>query len=318
MGGGQLKILLAVFALGMVGAAGVFLAYMWEKKWKPEKEVRDELVQDKEDEERETPDLGKKQYEFAIEAIRNDDITAARTHLGFILEHYPDSSAFPEAKRILGELNVDQLLSAEPGPGKVEYTVKRGKFLSIIARESLCTIDYILRANGKNTDKIRIDEKLWVAPLLFTIEINVTDKTLTVYRLVDPPEDSRNDEPAGEDGEPAEEPEPVEEFFKEYPILDINIPAQIKIPLETVVSSRPAWNGSKRAEFNTPEYHNSHRWLQTKRVGILIQEMVDDLENATEDKRTGFLLSRADSRELYTYIRPGTVIRVVRSPEPLN
>ncbi|MFT5467347.1 MAG: LysM repeat protein [Verrucomicrobiales bacterium] len=312
MGSSQLKILLAVFALGMLGAAGVFVAYMWEIKWKPEQQVVEELTKDKENVKRKKPDLGLKQYKFALDALKKHDIPGARVHLGFILDHYKDSAKYSDAKRILGELNVDELLSAEPGRGKVEYLVKSGDALTLIARRNQCTIDYIIRANAKSNDIIRIGEKLWVAPLMFVIEANITDKILTVYRLVEEPTDPAAPQVEEPDGETPAEPKLIEEFFTEYPILDVNIPGQVKIPLTTVISSRPALIESGIARFNQANYHLSHRFMHTKRVGILIQEMVDDLENATEDKRMGMLLSREDNREIYTYIRAGSVLRVVK------
>ena len=315
MGGSQLKILLAVFALGCLGAAGVLVAYMWEKKYKPEILAVEEIRQDKGKAavERPAPDPGKKQFGHAVSALKNGQIEEAKKHLSFILQYYQDSSTYAEAKRVLGELNVDQLLSPEPGPGKIEYTVKRGDALTLIARRNQCTIDYILRANARSSDIIRIGDKLWVAPLLFAMEANLTDKTLMVYRLVEAPTPPAA-AGAGDGGEVAEdaEPELVEEFFKEYPILDTNIPPQIAVPLTTSISNKPAWLGSKRASFSSADYHVSHRWLQTKRNGVLIQEMVEDIENATEDRKLGLLMSGPDSREIFTYIRIGTELRVVK------
>lgn len=313
MGGSQLKILLAVFALGCLGAAGVLVTYMWEKKYKPEIMAIDSVEQDKKKAvtDRPPPDPGKKQFEHAVAAIQNSEIPEAKKHLSFILKYYEDSSTFDEAKRVLGELNVDQLLSPEPGPGKVEYTVKSGDALTLIAKRNSCTIDYILRANARTSDIIRIGDKLWVAPLQFAMEADLTKKTLTVYRLVEAETEPAAAETGGEVAEETE-PELVEQFFKEYPILDSNIPAQIKVPLTTTISSKPAWIGSKRASFNSSSYHESHRWLQTKRIGVLIQEMVDDLENATEDRKLGLLMTGPDSREIYTYIRNGTELRIVK------
>ena len=319
MGGSQLKILLAVFALGLLGAAGVLVAYMWEKKYKPEIEAVQDLEADKQLEPtaRPLPDPGKKQYAYAMEAIRNGELDEARKHLTFILKYYEDSSTFHEAKRVLGELNVDELLSPSEGPGKLEYTVKSGDALTLIARRNHTTIDYILRVNGRTSDIIRIGDKLWVTPLQFSLEANVSDKTLTVYRLMRP-EGETEPNPATETGgegddEDAEDTSNLEEvFFKEYPIQDINIPPQVSVPLTTAISAKPAWNGSKRAEFSYASYHESNRWLQTSRPGVLIQESVADQDNAAEDRKLGFLMSGPDSRELYTYIRVGTELRVVK------
>lgn len=305
MGGSQFKILLAVFALGLIGAAAVLVSYMWEKRYKPEILAVKEVAAEKEAENRPPPpDAGKKQFANAIAALKAGDSDQAKEHLSFILQFYQDSEAHQDSKRILGQMNIDELFSPAPGPGKIEHTIKSGDALVKIARDYQCTIDYIMRTNGSTGSIIHIGDKLWVAPLLFSLEVNLTNKTLTVFRLTS----AAPDDPAAAG---AEETKLEEVFFKEYQILDVNLPPTVTAPLTTSITSKPAWNGPKRAVFTSSSYHTSHRWLQTGRMGVLIQEMPADLENAPEERKFGILLSGADARELYNYIRVDAELRVV-------
>jgi len=65
------------------------------------------------------------------------------------MRYYPESAKFVEAKRILGEINLDLLISESPAPWKDKYTVKSGDpGLAAIASRHKTTVDFIMRANG--------------------------------------------------------------------------------------------------------------------------------------------------------------------------
>jgi len=298
--GQQLKILLGVVAAGFLGSAMVGAAYYWEKVVKPQREVSQRMEVRERDGFSAKPDPGRKEYAAARELIRGGDLFAARERLAYLMRYYSDSVKYDEAKRILGEINVDLLVSTSPAPGKVHYTVQRGDSLSRIASQYGCTLDFIMRANGRKNTILQVGDKLWVAPLHFALEADVSERTLTAYRT------SR--------GKPSDPPaESGEEFFKEYPIVELDLPPTVPIPYETSISEKTAWAGSRPMGFSVsrPSYHTAHRWLQTRKPGLVIQPVPEDLENASFEKRTGILLAEGDLKELYTIIRTGTPLRLV-------
>ncbi len=293
----QFKILIAVIIFGILAGASIITAFYWEKVLKPERMAVKELKRTSAALEVEAPDPGRKEFESAIELIRAGNLAAAQERLAYLMRFYPDSSKYAEARRIAGEINLDLLLSDSPAPFKVEYTVQSGDALSKIASRYQCTLDFIMRANGRTGTVIHIGDKLWVAPLVFVLEADLSARRLTVHRL-------SKDEASGGT---------LESFFKDYPILDANLPPTIRLPSSYEIEDKPAWLGTRRARFTDPRYHLAHRWLQTGKPGLVIQAIPENLEEASFEKKTGILLDPGDMKELYTYIRTGTTLRLTGS-----
>ncbi len=76
------------------------------------------------------------------------------------LTRYPDSSHRDEAETLLGDINYSELLSAEPGPGKMEYIVQRGDVLDRVAHKTKSDPELIFQANGLDRIMLRIGQKL--------------------------------------------------------------------------------------------------------------------------------------------------------------
>lgn len=308
MARGQFQILFGVIALLIFAGSVVALAYYWERVFKPDRAAVIKLETDpKKKVIVETVDPGKKEFQYAVEAIKKDDFATASSHLEKIMRFYNDSGKFYEAKRILGEINVDLLFADATGPGKSEYTVRSGDALASIASRNNTTIDYIMRANQRSGTMIHPGDKLWVSPLSFTLKVNLKAKTLTVFRI---------DKPAGKEigGETAASGGAAqiaaETFFKEYPLVEVNLPPTIKVPQDTSISNKQAWQDGKQIPFSDPRYYQSHKWLSTSRPGLLVQAAPLDPETATIERKTGILLNAWDMAELYTYIRTGTTLRL--------
>ncbi len=303
----QLKILSGVIALIILGGAIVLMAYYWEKVLRPEKVAMREVEAVKVGETNLLPpDPGLKPFYAAVESIRAQNWDSAREQLAYLMRYYPDSSKYAEAKRMLGEINLDQLLSPAPMPGKVEHTIRSGDYFSVLQKRYQTTIDYILRTNGRTTHFVRIGEKLWVMPLHFALQANLTDKTLTVFKV----EEVQPQVAAAGDNSSSAIPEKKEVFFKEYKIVDANFPPTVSVPHTTKISSKPAWLGEKQAKFDQPEYHFAQKWLQTSKIGVAIKSAPEDMENATETRKMGILVSPSDMSELFTYVRVGAPLRL--------
>tara|TARA_R110002096_G_scaffold147671_19_gene307756 strand:+ start:21153 stop:22082 length:930 start_codon:yes stop_codon:yes gene_type:complete len=302
----QLKILSGVIALIILGGAVVLMAYYWEKVLRPEKVAIQKVEAVKVgDIVAPPPDPGLKPFEAAVQHIKAEEWEQARSQLYYLMRYYPDSSKYEESKRILGEINADLLLSSSPMPGKIQHTVRSGDYFTVLQKKYSTTIDFILRANSRTTHFVRIGDKLWVMPLYFAMDADLQNRKLTVYRV-----EEVTPEVAAVGGTEAAAPEKQEVFFKEYSIVDVNLPPTVSVPYSTKVNSKPAWLGNKRASFEQAEYHLAQKWLQTSKVGVAIKAAPEDIENATEDRKMGILMSPSDMSELFTYVRVGAPLRL--------
>lgn len=281
---GRLKLVFAFFSLLILAAALVGVAYYWENVAKPDLEMEKELDKVVTVVEREAPDLGIREFEQIVELLKKGEAMTARERLYYLMEYYPDSSVLPEARRIIGEINSDLLISKIPLDGKVEYTVKSGDALAAIARRHKTTIDYIMRANGRISSVIHPGDRLTMYPLGFVMVIDKSDKAIRLEL----------------DGL----------FFKEYPIVRFALPPQVKAPIKAEIKDRVAWFDENRVLFNNKNYLKSKKWLQTTRQGLIIRA-IDDPSSSGEQEEFGILVAPEDMEEMFTLIRGSTPVRFV-------
>lgn len=230
-------------------------------------------------------DLGRKHYTKSLGYIEEGELISARNELQYMLDIYPDSATIPEAKRVLGEINLDLIISKVPIEGKVEYKVKRGDALSTIARKNKTTIDYIMRANSKTTTLIYPNENLTVFNLACSAEIDLDNSTLTI----------RNGE----------------KFIKEYKILEINLPAQFPKSVTTSISSKVAYLSAtgRTLKFTDSKYLDAMKWIRTGRTGLFIRQLIADKE--IQPKPYGVMVNKPDMEEIFTILRYGSTVKVL-------
>lgn len=281
----RLKLLLAFFALMILATGVAAAAYYWKKFVLPEKEV-EVVISGKSEEEK--PDLGRKHYIRALKFIEEGELLSARNELQYMLDIYPESPTIGEGKRVLGEVNLDLIVSKIPMERKSEYKVKRGDAWSTIARRSRTTYDYMMRANAKTTTYIYPNEDLTVYDLDCSADIDLQNSTLTVRE--------------------------GERFIKEYRILDQNLPSQFPSSTKTTISEKVAWFNGRSVRFTDPNYLQSRKWIRTGRNGLFIQQQIEEEEVEDQSKKPyGVMVSEADMQELFTILRGGATVRVVSS-----
>jgi len=300
----RIKLVLAFFALVILCAGVLVAAWFYKNIVAPEQAIVEKI------EERRTapakdlpppPDLGKRQFAKAVDLLKDGELQAAREQLYYVMQYYPDSATFEAAKRIVGEINVDLLLSEIPIDGKTEYVVKRGDSLLRIAKESKCTIDYIIRTNRRTTTTIFPGDRLTVFPLdQFSMTIDKSDGVIRVER----------------EGR----------LFKEYPVKKMNLPPIVRAPVSTTVSDKVAWGENGRLNFEKIGYLGANKWIATNKKGLLIRASRDLVSVAAPDQEDsadadtdqnqarqdfGVMLDQADIEEMFAYVRGGTPVRLV-------
>jgi hypothetical protein len=280
----RFKFLLAFIALLICGG-GVAGAYFYWKKFAQPELVVNRHISGKDGDTLERPDLGKRHFDAALALLKEGELVSARDRLLYLMQYFPESATYDESRRIVGEVNLDLLLSKIPMPGKVEHKVRRGEALVTIASRNQTTIDYIMRTNGKTSEFIFPDELLTVYPLRFRVEISLGKGTVTVF-----------------DGEA---------LFKEYQILDRNLPADIKAPVATTVSERVAWHGDQPVNFTHPAYMSCAKWIRTGKIGLFIRQSNPGGEGG-ESRPFGVMLANEDLEELFTILRVGSKVDLVK------
>ena len=232
------------------------------------------------------PDPGKSKFARAVELLKAGNLDDGQERLFEIVRNYKESSKYVEAKRIIGEINMDALMEPSVGPGKKEYIVQRGDSLSLIASKNSTTISCIQRANGMLNTLLHPGDRLIVFPLEFDIVIGIDAKTLTLMRKG--------------------------RFFKEYPVQKIRIPPGVRIPFESVVGDKAAWSDGRRVTFTSSKYLGADKWLQLKKGRIVITGKPPAGDATDDDAHPGIFLDPADMEELFTVIRTATPVKVVR------
>lgn len=279
----RLKVLLAFLAL-LFCAAGIGGSYYYWKKFAEPDMAVTRQIEGKDPSTHEGFDIGKRHFDAAMELLRQGEMISARDRLLYVMQYFPESKTYTEAKRIVGEVNMDLLLSELPMPGKVEYVVKSGDALVRIARNAKTTIDYIMRVNGKTNPLIYPNESLLVFPLAYRVEVDLKKKTVTVF-----------DE---------------DKFFKEYAIVDQHLPPDIKAPIKTTISEKVAWDGDRPLNFSDENYMACSKWLRTAKIGLFIRRADPDGPQGA-NRPFGVMVSPSDMEELFTIMANGSEFAVV-------
>jgi len=278
----RIKFLLVFFAL-LVCAGGVVGAYFfWKKFAQPEMNVT-RRIEGTSEVQKARPDLGKRHFDAAAELLKEGELVSARDRLLYLMQYFPESATYPDARRIVGEINLDLLLSKIPLPGKTIHTVSRGEALITIARRAETTIDYIMRSNAKTTALIYPDEELTVFPLNYRAEIDLEGGKVTVYD--------------------------ADEFFKEYDIVDTHLPPEVEGPVSTSISEKVAWHLDRPINFTDENYLNCSKWMRTGKMGLFIRQF--DSEKKGDARPYGVMVAKSDIEELFTILRVGAKVNLV-------
>ena len=258
----KVKILFTILAVGFLGGVIYGSYYLYQHKFRQDIEAREEI---KNRGEQPLPDPGKNKFAQAVKLLEKGDLEGARVGLFELVRNYKDSSKYSEAKRIIGEINMDELLEPKIGPRKKEYIVQSGDSLALIANRNETTVHCIQRTNGMFDTLIHPGDRLIIFPLDFSIVVDVGAKSLTLMRK--------------------------DRFFKEYPILEVKVPPNLRIPYQTSIATMSM----------------DRKWLTLKSGGLVITALKED------NPSWGIFLDPADMEELFTIARKSNVVKVVRS-----
>lgn len=226
-------------------------------------------------------DPGAKVFEKAREMVAVGDLVGARDRLRTVVSIYPRSKAAPEARRIVGEMNLDELLSTARMENKSIHKVVRGdSFLGIAAKHDT-SLDMIMHLNGlMGLTSLQPGDELMVMPLNLRILIEPKKKALSLW-----------------DGG---------RFVKEYEIR-----AVVGAPggdQKTTISGKSAVRDGRRYSPASDGYRGASKVLTVERLPLLIAALPEDM--AQEDLARGFYLAPEDVEELALLTRNGNEVEI--------
>lgn len=132
----------------------------------------------------EMPDIdpGEKVFQKALELIALGDLPQAREKLNTIINVFPSSSSAPDARHIVGEMNLDEILSSTHREGKQTHLIKRGDSYLALAAKYQTTLDCILHINGlAELKSLQPGEELLVMPLNYRVLIEPQRMTVSLW-----------------------------------------------------------------------------------------------------------------------------------------
>src|SRR3984893_4866024 len=221
-------LFLAIIIFG--GAAWFGYNFVFKEDIQVRKEQRGEVTPEP------RADLTLPEFQEAAKLRQEGKIPEARGALATFVQKYPTGQHAEEAKDLLGEINIDILLSRTPSPEKQEYIVKPGDVLQKVARQVKSTPELIMRMNSMSSTMLHIGDRLLVSHPEFSIEIQRKAKLVVLL----------------EHGA----------FFKQYHVRDKKLAAKQPPKVTTKVVETMAWKDGKRVGFGSKEYIGSTRWIR--------------------------------------------------------
>ena len=205
------------------------------------------------------------------------------------------------ARDLLGEINTQMFFSTDMPFGKTEYVVQRGDSLWRIARKLDSTPTVIMRTNNMESDRIQPGDRILVPDLEFTVTLDLPNERAVVHT--------------------------GDSFFKQYPIVAINLRRTIKAPITTRIKGTSLWkDGTMLASPSDAERAASTPWLHLAKGGYVlygvseeegVAESAVEIEEADPKERDpdipprGIALLKEDLAELQLLIDRGTPVTII-------
>jgi LysM repeat protein len=271
-------LFLALIIFG--GAAWFGYSLFFKQQIAVEKEQRGEIPPEP------RADISLPEFQAAAKLRQEGKSAEARGALTAFIQKYPTGLHVEEAKDLLGEINIDILLSRTPSPEKQEYIVKPGDVLQNVARKVKSTPELIMRMNNMSSTMLHIGERLLISHPDFSIVIQRKAKLVVVL-----------DHGA---------------FFKQYHIQEEKLGPKQPPKVVTKVSEVMAWRDGKRVGFGTKEYMGSIRWVRLAASAYTIFSVVDTAHPNLEQPAppSGIGLAATDVEELSGLVNKHTPVTI--------
>src|SRR5712691_3983718 len=227
------------------------------------------------------------EFEAAAKLRQEGKLAEARGALTAFIQKYPTGQHVEEAKDLLGEINIDILLSRTPSPEKEEYIVKPGDVLQKIAHKVKSTPELIMRMNNLSGTMLHIGEHLLISHPDFAIVVQRKPKLIVILNHG--------------------------AFFKQYHVREEKLPTKQPTKVNTKVAEVMAWRDGKRVGFGTKEYMGSTRWIRLSAQAYTIYSVPDAAHPALSQPPPpqGLGVAATDVEELSSLVNNRTPVTVI-------
>jgi hypothetical protein len=284
-----LKILATFVVFAGLGV-GYFLLNDWLEERKGPSPLSRPLEQIVQDNEIIGFEPGQREFNRALQLIALDKLDEAREKLLFIQNLYPDSSQGPEARRILGEINLDEILSVENMTNKSVHIVAPGEGYLKIATVNETTLDSIMFLNGLlDMRALHTGDELIVMPLDFKLVVDLKRARVELFHR------------------DLEKKEHV--FVKDYSIRKLDVGKLPGRAIQTKVSRKQGELNGRPFQPTHPSYRHAVKVLGFN-VGNTFLQLRPVPDAGEENPGRGIFLLSSDMEELSMLIRIGNEVEV--------
>ena len=235
-----------------------------------------------------TPDIGLPEFQAAAQLRQEGKSAEARDALIAFIQKYPAGLHVEEAKDLLGEVNVDILLSRYPSPEKTEYVVRSGDVLAKIARKLKTTPELIMRMNNMSGTMLHIGEHLLISHPDFSLVIQRKANLVVLLNHG--------------------------AFFKQYHVREAKLPPKQPSKIAGKVAETMAWKDGKRIGIGSKDYLTTTRWIRIAgAAGYTLYSMPDSAHPNLDQPPppVGLGLAASDVEELSSLVNNRTPVTIV-------
>lgn len=224
---------------------------------------------------------GEKAFGKACELLAGSFFFEAEEKLKDLVKNYPFAPSVPEARRILGQRNIDRFLSDSISGGKKFHKVQGGDSYYKIARDNETTLDNLMMLNGLyGLERLHKGEELLIMPLHFNLVVDIANRRLTLeYGKV---------------------------FVKDYPFKTLILPKGKGIKKTLVRGVHALTETGKVVNATSSLYRGANKIIE---LASPVMEIVGDDFEAV-DGFQGAVLERALLEELAVLLRKGNLVEI--------
>jgi hypothetical protein len=227
-------------------------------------------------------DPGEQFYDAAQSLISEGKHVEAREKLGMIIANHPTSSRAWSARKLVGEMNLDELFSVGRLEGKVFHYMQRGESYEQAAEKCRSNLDCLLYLNPTmdlRRNRNKEGERLLVQPLDFHFVLEIERKVISAWN-------------SGR-------------YVCEFAVLQL-VDRVARQRGGYFVDSKVAGSSDQRPSIGTAEYRMAAKAIWLARPAFKIQGW----DGVGDPPEGAVLLGIADMEELFLLTRPGNEMEI--------
>jgi LysM repeat protein len=230
-----------------------------------------------------TPDPGIALLEQGKQLIAKGNIEDGKRLLISIFQTFPKSVKADEARKTIGDMNIQDFFSPQPSADKKEYVVVRGDSIAKISAKTKAAPELIFKANGLEGLMIQPGMKFIIPSGQFSVQIFLEAQAVELLNHG--------------------------QFFRWYKALDFHLPPNMK-PGQLKVIGKEAWSGGNRVSFGERKFLGSSRWVVLSQSGITLYSETSPNTPNVQAPRFGIQLAPDDMEELFALLPKETPVTV--------